>query len=102
MLSRPDTDFGDIHVALSGWSPWRRRNTFGGTSIVLGEFDLKDRVAEINLTAAKLAKEVAQQFSTKSASRVAGIDGTHHQAAFLGPHRIRTMAAAYEDQLQLP
>ena len=44
-------------------------NTFGATSVVLAEYDLQDKVAEINIAAAKIAKEVAQQFSTKD-SRV--------------------------------
>jgi 5-methyltetrahydrofolate--homocysteine methyltransferase len=41
--------------------------------VVLGEYDLADKVAEINRAAARLAREVAAQFSTKEKPRfVAG------------------------------
>src|SRR5215467_10484586 len=68
-LSRPDI-IRDIHADfLRVGCDVVETNTFGGTSIVLGEFGLADRVAEINHTAVKLAKEVAQQFSTKDKPR---------------------------------
>jgi methionine synthase I (cobalamin-dependent) len=44
-------------------------NSFGGSRIVLAEFELPDRVGEINVKAAQLAKEVALQFSTKDRPR---------------------------------
>src|SRR5579864_6143273 len=69
VLSRPDI-IRDIHAAFfQVGCDVVETNTFGGTSIVLGEFDLRDRVVEINLAAAKLAREVATQFSTKDNPR---------------------------------
>src|ERR1700740_1823360 len=60
-------------------------NTFGGSRVVLGEFDLKDRVREINVAAAKLAKDVAAQFSTKDKPRfVAGSIGPTTKLPSLG------------------
>src|SRR5712675_302294 len=54
VLSRPDI-IRDIHADFLGVGcDVVETNTFGGTSIVLREFDLEDRVAEINITAAKL------------------------------------------------
>jgi len=65
VLSRPDiireihADFFRVGCDIV------ETDTFGGSRIVLGEFELADRVHEINLKAAQLAREVAQQFSTK-------------------------------------
>ena len=74
-------------------------NTFGGTSIVLGEFDLRDRVHEINVKAAQLAKEVAQQFSTKDRPRfVAGSMGPGTKMPSLGHIGFDAMVAAYAEQ----
>jgi 5-methyltetrahydrofolate--homocysteine methyltransferase len=39
-------------------------DTFGGTSIVLAEYDLADRAYELNKTAAILAKAAAEDYST--------------------------------------
>jgi 5-methyltetrahydrofolate--homocysteine methyltransferase len=51
-------------------------NTFGGTSVVLAEYDLQDQTYEINVAAAKIARRVADEFSTKEKPRfVAGSMG---------------------------
>ena len=51
-------------------------NTFGATSIVLAEYNLADRAFEINLTAARLARRVANEFSAPERPRfVAGSMG---------------------------
>ena len=74
-------------------------NTFGGTSLVLGEFDLRDKVREINLKAAQLAREVAQQFSTKDKPRfVAGSMGPTTKLPSLGHIRWDAMLESYEEQ----
>src|SRR5215470_3516876 len=99
VLSRPDI-IKDIHAAFfQVGCDVVETNTFGGTSIVLGEFDLKDRVAEINIAAATLAKEVAAQFSTKDRPRfVAGSMGPTTKLPSLGHISFDEMAAAYEEQ----
>ncbi len=67
--------------------------------IVLREFDLGDRVREINVKAAQLAKEIAQQFSTKDKPRfVAGSMGPTTKLPSLGHIRFDEMIAAYEEQ----
>ena len=74
-------------------------NTFGGSRIVLSEFELPDRVREINVKAAQLAREVAQQFSTKERPRfVAGSMGPTTKLPSLGHIGFEAMAAAYEEQ----
>src|SRR5260221_11695645 len=40
-------------------------NSFGANRIVMAEFGLEDKVLQYNIDAAKLAKEVAAQFSVK-------------------------------------
>ncbi len=51
-------------------------DTFGGTSIVLAEYDLADRAYELSKKAAELAKSVAAEFSTPEKPRfVAGSVG---------------------------
>ena len=51
-------------------------DTFGGTRVVLDEYDLRDKVYEINKTAAALARGVANDFSTPNHPRyVAGSMG---------------------------
>jgi len=99
VLSRPDI-IRDIHADFFRVGcDVVETNTFGGTSIVLGEFDLADRVREINVTAAKLAREVAQQFSTKEKPRfVAGSIGPTTKLPSLGHITFDAMVAAYEEQ----
>src|SRR5579859_7602677 len=99
VLSRPDI-IRDIHADFFRVGcDIVETDTFGGSSIVLGEFDLRDRVHEINVKAAQLAKEVAQQFSTKDKPRfVAGSLGPTTKLPSLGHIGFEAMVAAYEEQ----
>src|SRR3977135_4168538 len=70
VLSRPDI-IRDIHADFFRVGcDIVETSTFGGPGLVLVECDLRDKVREINLKAAQLAKEVAQQFSTKDKPRL--------------------------------
>src|SRR5437660_216509 len=99
VLSRPDI-IRDIHADFFRVGcDIVETNTFGGTGLVLGEFDLGDKVREINLKAAQLAKEVAQQFSTKDKPRfVAGSMGPTTKLPSLGHIGWDAMEASYEEQ----
>jgi 5-methyltetrahydrofolate--homocysteine methyltransferase len=99
VLSRPDI-IREIHADfLKVGCDIVETNTFGGSRIVLGEFDLGDRVHEINLKAAQLAREVAQQFSTNDKPRfVAGSLGPTTKLPSLGHISFDAMVAAYEEQ----
>src|SRR6266403_2766900 len=99
VLSRPDI-IRDIHADFfQVGCDIVETNTFGGTSLVLAEFDLRDKVREINLKAAQLAREVAQQFSTTDKPRfVAGSMGPTTKLPSLGHIGWDAMVASYEEQ----
>ena len=99
VLSRPDI-IRDIHADFfKVGCDIVETNTFGGSRIVLSEFELSDRVREINVKAAQLAREVAQQFSTKDRPRfVAGSMGPTTKLPSLGHISFEAMAEAYEEQ----
>src|SRR5579872_3404592 len=99
VLSRPDI-IREIHADFLGVGcDVIETNTFGGTRIVLNEFDVADRTREINLKAAQLAKEVAQQFSTKDRPRfVAGSLGPSTKLPSLAQISFDAMVVAYEEQ----
>src|SRR5579885_1926780 len=99
VLSRPDI-IRDIHADFFRVGcDVVETNTFGGTRIVLREFDVADRVYEINLKAAQLAREVADQFSTKDKPRfVAGSMGPSTKLPSLRQISFDEMVAAYEEQ----
>ena len=73
VLTRPDVVSG-IHAAyLRAGADVVETNTFGGTDIVLAEYGLQDKVAEINSEAGRLAREAADAFTTPARPRfVAG------------------------------
>ncbi len=99
VLSRPDI-IREIHADFfTVGCDVVETNTFGGTGLVLGEFDLRDKVREINVKAAQLAREVAQQFSTKDKPRfVAGSMGPTTKLPSLGHIGWDAMVASYEEQ----
>jgi 5-methyltetrahydrofolate--homocysteine methyltransferase len=99
VLSRPDI-IKDIHASfLSVGCDVVETDTFGATRVVLGEYDLQDKVAEINMAAAKLAKAVAQQFSTPDQPRfVAGSIGPTTKLPSLGHIKFDDMVAGYVEQ----
>ena len=68
-LSRPDL-VRDIHRGyFEAGADMVETNTFGGSPITLGEFDLQDRAAEINRVAAELAREAAESFAADGRQR---------------------------------
>jgi len=99
VLSRPDIIRGIHADFFRAGCDVVETNTFGATRIVLSEFGLQERVREINLAAVKLAKEVAQDFSTAERPRfVAGSIGPTTKLPSLGHISFDEMTSAYEEQ----
>src|SRR4029079_6033880 len=64
-------------------------NTFGATSVSLADFALEDRVREINLAAAALARRAADDYTARDRERaryVARARGAPTKHAFLRAH----------------
>src|SRR5215472_14486257 len=99
VLSRPNV-IKDIHAAyFKAGADVVETDTFGGSSIVLREFDLQDRVHEINKRAAELAREVAADFSASGKPRfVAGSIGPGTKLPSLGHTGYDAMWQAYLEQ----
>ncbi len=76
VATRPDVIL-DIHRAYyEAGSDIVETDSFGGTRVVLAEYGLQDRAYELNLAAAKLARQAADEFSKSSKPRfVAGAMG---------------------------
>ncbi len=63
-------------------------NTFSGTSIAMADYEMEDFVYEMNYQSAKIAKEVAQEFTDKDPSKprfVAGSIGPTNKTASMSP-----------------
>jgi 5-methyltetrahydrofolate--homocysteine methyltransferase len=76
-------------------------DTFGGTSIVLAEYDLADKAYYLNKAAAELAKACANKYSTPEKPRfVAGSMGPGTKLPTLGHIDFDTLKNAYVEQVE--
>lgn len=76
-------------------------DTFGGTSVVLAEYDLADQAYYLNKTAAELAKRVANEYSTPEKPRfVAGSMGPGTKLPTLGHIDYDTLEQAFCQQAE--
>ncbi|OIQ39648.1 MAG: 5-methyltetrahydrofolate--homocysteine methyltransferase [Bacteroidetes bacterium MedPE-SWsnd-G1] len=63
-------------------------NTFSGTTIAMADYDMEEWVYELNFQSAKIAKEVANEFSAKEPNKprfVAGSIGPTNRTASMSP-----------------
>ncbi len=100
VLTRPDV-IADIHRAyLAAGADIIETNTFGGTPMVLREYGLAEKAAEINQAAAALAREQAQAFETPDRPRfVAGSMGpTTRSLSVTGGATFAQLAESFEEQ----
>ena len=74
-------------------------NTFNSTRIVMAEYQMEDDVHEVNLAAAKIAREVPDGFSSGGRKRfVAGSMGPTTKLPSLGHIKWDDMVSAYPEQ----
>ena len=74
-------------------------DSFGGTSIVLGEYGIAAMAYDLNFRAARIARGVADGFSTPDRPRfVAGSMGPTTKLPSLGHCRFGEMSSAYKEQ----
>ncbi len=99
VLSRPDV-VKEIHAAyFTAGADVVETNTFSSTRIVMAEYEMADQVREVNVAAAKLAREVASSFSSPGRKRfVSGSMGPTTKLPSLGHIGFDDMAAAYAEQ----
>jgi 5-methyltetrahydrofolate--homocysteine methyltransferase len=100
-LSRPDI-IRSIHASFfEVGCDVVETNSFGSTRVVLDEYEIGDRTRELNLAAARLAKDVALQYSTVDKPRfVAGSIGPTTKLPSLAHITYDAMAAMYREQAE--
>ena len=83
-LSRPDF-IRNVHMKyLAAGSDAVETNTFGGSTLTLGEFDLQDKTIEINKRACELAHEAIAEFKDGRKRFVVGAMGPGTKLPSLG------------------
>ncbi len=100
-LFRPDV-VSDIHESfLKIGCDAIETNTFGASRVVLAEYGLQDKVVQINEKAARIAKEIAQKYSTPEKSRfVVGSVGPGTKLPSLGHISFDELKDSYKEQYQ--
>jgi len=87
-VTRPDV-VREVHRGfLDAGSDMIETNTFSSTSISMADYGLEDHVYDINLAAARLARELADEFSAKTPEKprfVAGAIGPTNSTLSLSP-----------------
>ena len=100
-LSRPDVIAAIHRSYYAAGADVVETNSFGGSSLVLGEFGIPERTRELNLAAAKLARSVANEFATAERPRyVAGSVGPTTKLPSLGHISYDAMLATYVEQME--
>ena len=110
-LTRPDV-IGEIHREyLTAGADIIETNTFNSTSISMQDYRMSHLAAEINLAAARLAREAADEFTLKTPGKprfVAGSIGPTNKTASMSPRVENPMfrsavfddfRAAYKEQI---
>ena len=100
-VTRPDV-IGEIHRSyLEAGADVIETDSFGASSLVLQEFGIPHRARELNLAAARLAREAAREYSTPDRPRfVAGSIGPTTKLPSLGHIGYDAMLATYVEQAE--
>jgi 5-methyltetrahydrofolate--homocysteine methyltransferase len=98
-LSRPDV-ISNIHRAyFEAGADAVETNTFGANNVVQGEYEMADQVYELNVTGARLAKEVAASFADRP-RWVIGSVGPGTKLPSLGHTTFDELEASYALQVK--
>lgn len=87
-ITRPDIIKAIHRQYLEAGADIIETNTFSGTTIAQADYHLEDAVYDLNYYSAKIAKEVAEEFTKKDPSKprfVAGAMGPTNKTASLSP-----------------
>ncbi len=88
VLTQPDL-IRDIHTAyLEGGADIIETNTFNATRIAMADYEMEEHSREINVAAARLAREAADAMTTKTPDRpryVAGVLGPTNRTCSISP-----------------
>ncbi len=99
VVTKPDVIRGVHESFLKAGCDVIETDSFGSNRIVLAEYGLQDRVTELNEKAARLAKEVAQKYSTPDHPRfVMGSVGPGTKLPSLGHIGFHELKDAYKEQ----
>ncbi|WP_425415544.1 methionine synthase [Paenibacillus borealis] len=100
VLTRPEV-IQDIHEKyLEAGADLIETNTFGATSVVLAEYDIPQRAREINLEAARLARNAADKYDTPDRPRyvVGAMGPTTKTLSVTGGVTFQELVDSYEEQ----
>jgi len=101
IYTRPDAVLNVHRAFLEVGSDVIETNTFGGNTIVLQEFGIADKAYDVNFRAAQMAKNIANDFSTKDKPRfVAGSMGPGTKLPTLGHVSFLDLKKNYEAQVK--
>ncbi len=99
VATRPDVVRGMHSAYFAAGAHVVETNTFGAFAVPLSEYGLADRTRELNLKAAALAREAAEEFTTADGPRfVAGSIGPGTKFASLGNIRYAELRDQYHEQ----
>ena len=100
VLTRPDVIRAMHDAYLNAGADVIETNSFGSFAVPLNEYDLTDRCHELNVTAARIAREAADAASTPDRPRfVAGSIGPGTKFASLGQIPFEELRGYYRDQV---
>lgn len=100
-LTRPDVITNIHRDYLEAGADLIETNTFGANKIILNEFRLTDKIYELNITAAKLARQIADEFSTVEWPRfVVGSIGPGTKLPTLGQITYDELVDSYAEQVR--
>ncbi|MCU1264733.1 MAG: methionine synthase (B12-dependent) [Acidobacteria bacterium] len=101
LITRPDA-VENVHAAfLDVGCDVIETNSFNGTPVDFAEYDMADQAYDMNVRAARLAKRIASDYSTKEKPRwVAGSMGPGRKLPTLGHIGFLDLKSAYGEQVR--